>query len=632
MLGVITGVFIALTSDLPQIRRLESYQPPAITRIYSSDNELLDEWYIEKRDAVSIHEIPDDLKNGIISTEDRQFYHHFGISIKGIIRAAVKNIVLGKYAEGASTITQQLAKTLFLTPQKTITRKIKEAFLAFQIERRYTKDEILSLYLNQIYFGSGAYGVKAASNLYFGKPLKDLSIAECALLAGIPKAPSRYSPFVQLSIAIKRRNIVLKQMALLGYIKSDQYEKALNEPLTLATRQTQHKKATYFLDYAKKQLEELIEPHTLYQSGYIIYTTLNAAYQRFAEQAVQEGLHQLEQRMKHRSIVGRPQAALIAIHIQSGNIISMVGGRNFTESNFNRAIMAYRQPGSAFKPIIFAYAIENGLTQNSVLLDAPVEYDFGNGKIWRPNNYSGKYKGEISLRYALVKSLNIPAIRLLEQLQPEHVIQFSQKLGIYSDLKANLSLALGTSELTLLELTSAYAVFPNQGQWIQPMCIKSIYNQNERLVFKTKPEKKIVMTKESAAIITNMLMAVIQEGTGKKAKHIDLQLGGKTGTTDDFKDALFIGFSPEIAVGVWVGMDDNTSLGHGETGAQAALPIWIKFIKNLVNDHTQKQFKIPDTTQFQGIHYQTGKPLPQDNKNSVQALFLRGRNVFNSTF
>jgi len=525
--------------------------------------------------------IPEYLKKAIVATEDRNFYNHSGVDLKGIARAIIKDIWAGKFVEGASTITQQLAKTLFLNPRKTLVRKLKEAFLAFHMERRYTKDEILELYLNQVYFGSGAYGVESAAQRFFNKSVKDLTLAECSLVSAMPKAPSRFSPLANRELAIKRKNIVLKQMLETGIINETEYNKALNETLNLSKRNKNSLKAPYFVEYVKGFLENIIGSSRLYKGGLTVYTTLSYELQKTAEDAIAKGLSDLESRMKQQGIINPdPQSALIALDIKSGGILSMIGGKNFYKSPYNRATIAKRQPGSAFKPIVYAHAIERGFTQNMKMLDAPVAFKGRkDGEVWKPENFSKTYQGEITLRKALALSKNIPAVRLIEMLGPSSVVQFGYKLGIESTLSPNLSLVLGTSEMTLLELTSVYSVFPNRGESIKPYGVMEVVDHNGRIVWRAKPKKRLVMSRTGAAIMTDMLMGVIKEGTGKKANIIKRPVGGKTGTTDKCKDALFIGFSPSIVTGVWVGRDKFITLGNRETGARAALPIWVKFME-----------------------------------------------------
>jgi penicillin-binding protein 1A len=624
--GSMVGFFIALTKDLPEIRNLESFRPSSITRIYSADGVLLTEFFLEKRDPVPIKIIPDILQKALIVTEDRSFYRHSGIDLKGIFRAVFRDIKARGFVEGASTITQQLAKTLFLQPRKTLLRKAKEAFLSFQIERRYTKDEILGLYLNQVYFGSGAYGVESAARIYFGKPVSDLNLPECALLAGLPRSPSRYSPLVDPELAIKRRNVVLKQLKDTGVIAQSAYVLAKEAPLNLAKQDKTSVKAPYFIEYVKNFLEITIGSSRLYKEGLRVVTTLNINLQHMAELAVEKGLSDLEKRMKRHGIENPdPQCALISLDVASGGILAMVGGRDFSKSAFNRATDAKRQPGSAFKPIIYAYAVEQGFPQNKIILDAPVAFNIANQeKYWQPEDFSGTYEGEMTLRKALALSKNIPAVRLIEMLGPSSVTRFAHNLGIESPLSQNLSLALGTSAVTLINLTSAYSTFPNKGKFIEPYGVTEVVDKAGRLIWRARPEERMAMSRATAAIMTDMLRSVIQDGTGRKAKSILRPVAGKTGTTDEFKDALFVGFSPSITTGVWVGQDAFTTLGKGETGAKAALPIWIDFMNGALNDKPLQYFDIPDDVVIVPINPSTGRLAADDDPHAVKAFFKKG--------
>ena len=624
--GSLAGAFFALTHDLPQIRLLENFKPDAVTRVYSADKVLLTELFIEKREPVPLETIPRLLRAALVATEDRKFYQHSGVDLKGIARAIIKDIRAGEFVEGASTITQQLSKTLFLTPRKTLVRKIKEAILAFQLERRYTKDEILELYLNQVYFGSGAYGVESAAKMFFGKSVKDLNLAECALVAGMPKSPSRYSPLINPDLAIKRRNTVLTQMRDTNIISDAAYQQALQEPLYTNGRRFDQSKAPYFVEYIKKSLEDELGSTRLYKGGLSVFTTLDYRLQSAAEKAIADGVAALTNRMKLAKIKEpTPEAALISIDLTTGGILAMVGGNDFHTSRFNRATMALRQPGSAFKPLVYAYAIEQGFTQSRKILDAPVVYRGAlDGDDWKPENFSLEYQGEMTLRHALAISQNIPAVRLLQSLGPQSVAQFAHQLGIQSHLVSNLSLALGTSEVTLMDLTIAYSVFPNRGEKIKPFGVLEISDQQGRIVWRAKPQKRLGMSRAGAAIMTNMLEGVIKEGTGRRALKLGRAVAGKTGTTNDYKDALFIGFSPRVIAGVWVGRDAGGSLGIKETGAKAALPVWIDFMQAALQQEPHQYFDIPDDVTQMRMDPITGLSQPENSKHSVVALFKKG--------
>jgi len=622
--GVLVGGFFGLTRDLPQIRALNDFRPSAVTRVYAGDGSQLAALFVENRNPIPVQDIPPFLTAAIIATEDRQFFKHSGIDVKGILRAAVRDIMARQFVEGASTITQQLAKTLFLTSRKTLFRKLQEAILAFQIERRYTKNEILTLYLNQIYLGSGAYGVSSAANIFFGKALADLSLAECALIAAMPRAPSRYSPLVNQELALKRRNIVLKQMMQINDITPSEYQQAVDEPFRTGKFAGRSSQAPYFVTYVKNQLEDKIGSSLLYKGGLSIYTTISPELQISAETALENGIQNLEKRMQQRKQGKRhPQGACVALRIGTGEILAMVGGRNHEKNAFNRAVSARRQPGSAFKPIVYAAAVEKmGFSQNMTLLDAPVVFKKGQaGNDWKPENFSRTYKGEMTMRKALALSRNIPAVRLLQIAGPDTVIHFARSLGIESSLTPYLSLALGTSEVTLLELTSAYATFPNGGQAITPFGVLEVTDSQGRVIWQAKPRRKVVMSEKSAAIVTDMLQAVVQEGTGKKARALGRPVAGKTGTTDNYADALFIGFSPDVAAGVWVGLDTPRSLGPKETGARAALPIWTAFMRKALETGSNPYFDIPDGMVRKNMDPDTGDILPERTTETVTALF-----------
>lgn len=626
--GTGLGAMIALLHDLPQIRQLESFNPSAVTRLYSSDNVLLAELYVEKRDTVSLSLIPEYLKAALLATEDRKFYAHSGIDLKGISRAVIKNIWAGEYIEGASTLTQQLAKTLFLTPKKTLRRKMKEAFLAFQLERRYTKDEILALYLNQVYFGSGAYGVESAAQIFFDKSVKDLTLAECALVAGMPKAPSRYSPLINKELAQRRRNVVLSQMRETGVISEALYQRTTAEPIQIAYRGKPKIRAPYFVEFTKRFLENTLGWSILYKGGLSVHTTLDADLQSSAEHAVHKGIEALKLRMRHKHLKNQgPQAALVSLDVHTGGVLAMVGGNDFMQSPFNRATDARRQPGSAFKPIVYANAVQRGYSQNMRILDAPIVHKGKkHGGDWIPENFSKQFLGEITLRKALAVSENIPAIRLLEKLGPSSVCRFAYGLGIAPPLQPNLSLALGTSEVTLIDLTAAYAAFANKGIHIKPYTVTRVTGPHKTVLPQAKPQKYAAMTREAAAIMVDMLQAVVKEGTGKRAQSLPRPVAGKTGTTNDFRDALFVGFSPSTAAGVWVGLDDQDSLGQGETGARAALPIWTAYMETALAKSSVDYFDIPDGVVRKWMDPKTGKLSGARSHGLVNALFAVDKN------
>jgi len=615
------GSFLGLFYDLPEINHLKLFKPSSVTTVFSSDNQVITRFYLEKRFPVSISTIPKSLVDALIVTEDRNFYNHSGVNLKAILRAIVQDIKAREFKQGASTLTQQLAKTLFLSPEKSILRKIREAILAVQIERRYTKDEILELYLNLIYMGSGAYGVEAAAQTYFHRSVANLTLGQAALIAGLPKAPSVYSPLNNPKLAKKRRSIVLRQMRLGNIISPQAQTLANKEPVTIGPKIPPLSNAPFFVAYLKNRLKLHPGLTTGFSNGLNIYTTLDLRLQLIAEASATKQTQRLRTRMKKNGFNNPiPECALIAIDIQTGGILSMVGGIDYLNNEFNRAVQAKRQPGSAFKPFVYATALGLGYSQRHTLMDAPLRYSQGKNKYWDVKNFSRKYSGEMTLRKALALSKNTPVVRLLEKIGSQAVIDFAQKAGISSPLNPYLSLALGTSEVSLLELTSAYLPFANKGIQVTPSCITRIMDVDDRIIFQNSINRQSIMSRQDAAVIANMLKAVIFEGTGKKATHIKKDIAGKTGTTDNYKDAYFIGLSPKIALGVWVGNDDASSLGPYETGAKAALPIWIDYMEAFLDDKPFQYFDIPDGTKLVYINPDTGNIISEPDSSSVRAL------------
>jgi penicillin-binding protein 1A len=574
LIGALGGFIYWTLSDLPKLQSLEEYQPIESSKVYSTDGKVIAELYIERRTYIPYYEIPDHLKKAFISIEDIRFYNHSGVDFIGIMRALWHDIMAGEIVQGGSTITQQLARLLFLKPERNISRKIKEAALSIQIEKRYTKDEILGMYLNQAYFGTRAYGIEAASQAYFGKSTKDLTIAESALLASIPKAPSVYSPFKNPQKAKERRTMVLKQMLKNKFITQEQYDGAINSPLPVIPHSRKYD-APYFIENLRQELET-VYGNKLYTSGYKIYSTLDSGMQQIAEESIKHGLSSLEKR-----VPPGVEAALIAIDIRTGQIKAMVGGSNFWKNQFNRATQALRQPGSAFKPFVYITAIDSGMTSQDRINDSPISFKGARpGQRWRPNNYDGKYYGDVSLKTALAKSLNSATIRLAAKVGIENIIKMAKSLGIKSNLQPYLPLALGASDVTLMDIVSAYTTFAT-GYRTMPMLYEKIVNRDGVVIEEKKPVIEELLPKEDVDEMKILLKAVTDEGTAQRAKEIGRSIYGKTGTTNDYTDAWFIGFDDRFAVGVWVGRDDHTSIGPKETGARAALPIWIEFMKKV---------------------------------------------------
>jgi len=569
--GVFAGYIYWLFSDLPDIRNLEGYRPLEASIVYSSDGQVLTEFYYERRKFVPHYEIPDIIKKAFVAAEDVRFYRHPGVDIIGIIRALYRDIKAGSIVEGGSTITQQLAKMLFLSPERSITRKIKEAILSIQIEKKYTKDEILGLYLNQAYFGNRAYGIAAAAETYFGKSFKDLKISEIALLASLPKAPSAFNPFKRPDVAIKRRNIVLQKMLEEGFITKEQYNEEIKEPLPDHPHWRRFE-APYFVETLRLELEAKYG-EKLYKDGLRIYSTIDYNLQKKAEEAVKRGLLEIHKRVKPQV-----QASLIAIELKTGYVKAFVGGNDFWETQYNR-VFALRQPGSAFKPFVYAVALMEGWSTDDTILDAPVSFPGAvQGKLWSPRNYNNEYHGEVPLSTAIALSLNAATVRLASQVGIKNVVEFAQQCGLTTKIHPYLSTALGSSDVKPIELTTAYSVFAT-GKKIKPIFYEKITDHNGVIIEENKPEIETILPEEIVEQMRELLREVVLSGTAQRAKELQRKVYGKTGTTNDYSDAWFVGFDDDLLVGVWVGRDNHKPIGPKEAGARAALPIWIDFMK-----------------------------------------------------
>ena len=695
VLGLASGVFFAYAGDLPQIQGLDDYAPSTISRVYGARGEIIGEFAIQRREIIPYEAISPKLKQAIIAAEDATFEQHFGLSIPRIIVTLVKDIIERRMAAGASTLTQQLTRKLFLTDEKTWERKIKEAILAIQIEKRYTKNEIFTLYCNQMYFGHGVYGVQAASRLYFGKSAKDLDLEEAALIAGILQGNVRQSPYVNMDAAIRRRNYTLGRMADVGYITQAEAEAARQKPIVLRGEPaSQPSIAPYFLEEVRKELESRYGAKPLYEHGLSIQTALDVTLQEAANRALDDGLRRIDKRRGFRaprrnvikeghqidtfklsrwertmrdgdvvpaivrtveagSIEARAgglqvtidkkgfawtskasaqlvkpgdlievrlatidaaaaraagsleqppavEGAILAIDNRTGQVKAMVGGHSFERSKFNRATQAFRQVGSSFKPIVYTAAIDRGYTPVSLLMDTPVSFPAGpNQPLYSPQNYDHTFEGPVTLRHALEDSRNVPAVRLMDQLGPRQVIAFARRLGIQSPLPPYLPVALGAAEATLQEMTSAFAVFPNQGVHMQTYSVLKVTDREGNVLEENRPEPKDAIRADTAYVVTNLLRGVVQRGTAARAASLNWPIGGKTGTTDDYTDAWFVGFDPDITIGVWVGMDQKKPIGHNMTGSEAALPIWMDVMKAWIGDRKESpKFEPPGNIVF----------------------------------
>ena len=623
LIGGAAGYVIFSVWDLPEVQTLEEYKPSITSRVYSDNNKLLAEFFLENRTPVVLESVPEMLIKALIATEDVRFYSHYGLDFRGIARALYRNIRAGKVLEGGSTLTQQLAKILFLTPERSYTRKLKEMILALRIEQRYTKREILSLYLNQIYFGNGAYGIEAAAQIYFGKSAKDLNVEECALLAGLPRSPKYYSPFKSPASALGRRAYVLNRMVAAGIITRSQAEDAKRTPFPVQTPIKLGGSAPYFVEYVRQKVEERFGSSILYSGGLNIYTSINDELQKYAEDAVTSGLAKIEARLKTKR--KEPlQAALIAIEPLTGRIRAMVGGRNYSQSQFNRSWQALRQPGSAFKPIIFAAALNRGFGASDILDDSPLVIKVDRKKNWTPENFTRTYQGPVTLSWALTQSLNVPTVRMLEKIGINEAIQYAKKIGIKSPLAPYLSLALGSSDVTLLELTSAYAVFADHGIRIGPVSILTISDNTGRVLYMNDTVPAQVTSPETAYLVTNLLKGVIAQGTGWKARELGRSAAGKTGTTNDYRDAWFIGYTPSLVAGVWVGYDNHSGIGPKETGARVALPLWLEFMKKAHAGREPEDFSVPEGIIFKQVEPRSGLLCADNCRSSIREAYLPG--------
>jgi penicillin-binding protein 1A len=592
--AAVLWAFTVLHRSLPSVTALETIQPLQGTQVFDENDEPISEYQVERRIFVPLPSIPRALRDALIATEDKRFYSHFGLDPIGILRALYQNYRRGRFAEGGSTITQQLTKVLFLTPDKSLERKLKEAVLALELERRYSKDRILEMYLNQVYFGQGAYGVEAAARTYFGKPVSDLELGEAALLAGLPRAPSAYSPFDHPAAAKRRRDVVLNRMVDAGLLKPEDAKRIAASDLGLLPPERRRTSGQYFLDYVQQALEAKFGADMVFKGGLHAYTSLSPSMQLLAEQSLRDGLRAVEARSVGPG-TDHPEGAILTIDPQTGYIKTMVGGFDFFRSEFNRAVAARRQPGSAFKPFVYVAAVEAGFTPATVIDDSPVTYPLGrNGKPWKPDNYDRKFRGPTTLQQAVEESINVVTVKLQERIGVDRTIRVARRVGISSPLNADLTLALGSSDLSLLELTSAYSALANQGVWVEPTVIRYVTDAQGKLLFEDVPQGTEAMAPAVAYVITHMLEGVVERGTGQGANVLGRAIAAKTGTSNDYSNAWFIGFTPHVVTGVWVGYDRPRSLGRDETGSRVAVPIWTTYMSKVLAHTAKEDFPVPD--------------------------------------
>lgn len=629
---VVIKTYNVYKKDLPSLAQLHNIEPNLITRVYSAEGELIQEFFSERRIYVPLRKMPQHFIDALLAVEDRRFYNHWGVNSFAILRALWVNLTNLRIVQGASTITQQLSRTLFLTPEKTVARKIKEALTAIKIERTYSKDEILEMYINQCYFGKGAYGIQAAAQTYFNKEIKDLTISDCALLVGLLKAPGRYSPTEYPHLALFRRNLVLNSMRDFGKIPSSFCDSLKSLPSEITLKPETLGKAPYFTEMLRRYLLHTYGEKSLYGGGLSVYTTLRLDLQQYAEtllyaqidhwQKTIETSHTLkdtqytvsypdtvEGSTNTLTAYKKIQGALVALDNKTGDILAMVGGRDFKQSEFNRAIQALRQPGSAFKLFVFTTAIDNGYKPTDIIYDTPIILIGEDGKEWSPENFDKIFRGPVTLREGLMRSINLVSAKLVQRVSPHQVAFYAKSLGLKTHINPVPSLALGTSEVTLLQLTTAYSIFPNHGIRVVPRFRTKITDRFGNVLEENNPKKEEVLSAQTAYVMTTMLQSVIDNGTGfgGRQRGFSRPAGGKTGTTDMCTDNWFIGFTPQITAGVWIGFDDKTPIGDDITGAHTALPVWADFVILAHQDLPVEEFTIPEGIYFRTVCLESGE-------------------------
>jgi penicillin-binding protein 1A len=628
LVGAISGLFLLWGPDLPSPHNPQEVEPPRKTVVLDHRGETIAEFFIENRSPMPLAQIPEVMRQAVLATEDRRFFRHWGVDLPGVLRAITSNVAAGGIRQGASTITQQLARNAFLSHSQTMERKVKEAVLAIRLERSFSKEEILEFYLNRIYFGEGTYGVEAASQRYFGKSCRDLTLPEAAMLAGLPANPGAYSPSHHPEAAQRRRNSVLRRMEDTGVIDRQTRSEAENADVRLANGPHGESPSAYFTEMVRQELMGRFGGAQVYEGGLTVYTTLDLGLQRAAVGSMETQLKAIEmekaivyRRVLRTGVRGDStaakgaktpylQGALIALEPQNGAIRALVGGRSFAESNFNRAVQARRQPGSAFKPIVAAQALRQGYNPNSILQDTPVSYHWG-GQTWSPQNFDHKFRGPVTLRYTLQKSINVPTIRLLDALGARNVVEMAERMGFTGHITPQLSLALGTAEVTPEEITSAYGSFANRGIRVEPYAVDRVEDRSGRVLLEHQPVSHEVLDERNSFTMISLLRSVIDHGTGYPARgkyHFDAPAAGKTGTTDDYSDAWFVGFIPRLVCGVWVGFDARRSIGSRMTGAAAALPAWCGFMNEAVKVYGTEDFAPPEGSVLVTTCVESGLP------------------------
>ena len=609
--GAFLGIYERFRAELPSIARLEQWQPNLVTKVYAADGELIAEFASERREIIPLERVPPQFIRAILATEDRAFFEHDGINLRRLVSAAWHNLVTGSRGQGGSTITMQLSRNLFLTPEKQFVRKFKEMILAHEIEEMYPKDRILEMYVNQVYFGSGAYGIESAARMYFGKPATDLTLPEAALLAGIIQAPSRQSPRVSMQAALDRRSTVLQNLVEVDAIGRDAARRAAATGIDLAPPRRVEGADSYFTEYVRRQLERQLGTDAVWLGGYRIFTTLDPELQRTAEEAVAKHLDAIEKTLgpdktrratwlaqREEALAAGDSSAflepddgpvtpylqgiLVSVDLDTGGIVAMVGGRSFQESKFNRATQSLRQPGSVFKPFVYTAAVRNGFPVSYVVDDRPLSMPMGNGETWTPENFDRRFRGPVTLRHALTNSINVPTVRLMFDVGIQAVIDYARDAGITSELLPYGSLALGAADLNPMEVLRAFTVYPTYGTRITPIAITRVEDRNGNVIRSYTPARTRVLSEQEAYIITTILEDVVEKGTGRygvRGQGFEWPAAGKTGTTNESTDAWFVGFTPEFITLTWVGFDRKQRIRYNGTGGVLAAPIWTDFMK-----------------------------------------------------
>ncbi len=642
--------YVIYQSELPSFEQLHNIEPNLKTKIYDRNGTLIQEFYSENRVLTPYKELPPELIQMLIAAEDRQFFDHWGMNLRRVAVVAITNILKWRIEGGASTITQQLSRMLFLTREQSVDRKIKEALTSIKLERTYSKEEIIEMYLNQYYFSRGAYGVAAAAKLFFSKEVSQLNTNDCAVIIGMLKGPNINSPLNNPDKSIQARNRVLYSFYEQGGLTEVTYDSLKALPLEINPAVEKVGTAPYFTESIRQYIKEKYSETILYQGGLKVYTSLDMKLQNAAEAAITRKIDSLRLRIEDRYTLKNPnyttflpdtvdefgnkipaqkkvQGAFLAINNADGDILAMVGGRSFEETKFNRAVQALRQPGSAFKPIIYTACIDNGFHTTDIIDDNPIVLDIPGAKQWRPHNYDDKFMGPITLRDGLRLSRNLVAIRLLLKMMPEQAIFYARRMGITTPLEAVPSLAIGVSEVKLVELVSAFSVYPNQGIHIPYRMVHKIVDRyGTVLEDNSSIDKQEVLSAPTAYVMVDLMKSVIDGGTGRRARWMGFTrpAGGKTGTSDNFCDNWFIGYSKQITSGVWVGFDDKTSLGASQDGAQNAVPVWAEFMISAHDSLPVLDFEVPDGIIRKIVCSESGEIATDRCLDVVNEVFIEG--------